>query len=138
MGTVLVLCECGCGQPAPIATKTYTKFGHVQGRPMRFVRGHAMRGKKASEETRQKMRAAHKRGPDHPEWKGENIAYSTLHLWLRREATKTGKCSACGVEGKRTEWANLSGDYRRDLSDFSEMCVSCHKRFDYAKKREAA
>jgi len=35
------LCECGCGRPAPIATSTRARFGHVKGHPMRFVRGHA-------------------------------------------------------------------------------------------------
>lgn len=34
------LCECGCGQPAPIATITKRKWGHVKGEPMRFVNGH--------------------------------------------------------------------------------------------------
>lgn len=37
------LCECGCGRPAPIATMTNSKWGHVAGQPMRFVRGHAAR-----------------------------------------------------------------------------------------------
>jgi hypothetical protein len=39
------LCECGCGQPAPIATKTDKKWGHVQGQPQRFVKGHIGRGR---------------------------------------------------------------------------------------------
>ena len=34
------LCECGCGQPAPIATKHDPKMGYVKGEPRRFVRGH--------------------------------------------------------------------------------------------------
>lgn len=34
------LCECGCGQPAPIAKLTNTKLGHVKGQPIRFVNGH--------------------------------------------------------------------------------------------------
>lgn len=34
------LCECGCGKPAPIATDTRPKFGHVKGQPVRFVLGH--------------------------------------------------------------------------------------------------
>lgn len=33
-------CECGCGQPAPIATKTNRRRGHVKGQPVRFVSGH--------------------------------------------------------------------------------------------------
>lgn len=38
--TPVKLCECGCGRPAPIATKTRTKLGHVKGQPIRFIRGH--------------------------------------------------------------------------------------------------
>lgn len=41
------LCECGCGQPAPIATLTNRKWGHIKGEPVRFVNGHqAKRWKK--------------------------------------------------------------------------------------------
>lgn len=36
------LCECGCGQPAPIAKKTSARQGHVQGQPTRFRRGHTL------------------------------------------------------------------------------------------------
>lgn len=35
------LCECGCGQAAPIATQTNRSKGWVKGQPLRFVRGHA-------------------------------------------------------------------------------------------------
>jgi hypothetical protein len=41
----LKLCECGCGDPAPIAEATNPKLGYVKGQPMRFVRGHATRGR---------------------------------------------------------------------------------------------
>jgi hypothetical protein len=34
------LCECGCGRPAPIATKTDAKWGAIQGKPRRFIAGH--------------------------------------------------------------------------------------------------
>lgn len=34
------MCECGCGQPAPIATKTDTLRGYVKGQPRRFIAGH--------------------------------------------------------------------------------------------------
>jgi hypothetical protein len=34
------LCECGCGQPAPIAQQTTTRLGYVKGQPKRFVNGH--------------------------------------------------------------------------------------------------
>lgn len=34
------LCECGCGQPAPIAKQTSSRFGHIRGQPVRFIAGH--------------------------------------------------------------------------------------------------
>lgn len=39
------LCECGCGQPAPIAAQTNTKLGYVRGQAQRFIRGHGNRGR---------------------------------------------------------------------------------------------
>lgn len=37
------LCECGCGQPAPLANMTNVKRGYVSGQPRRFVAGHYKR-----------------------------------------------------------------------------------------------
>jgi len=34
------LCECGCGEPAPIAKKTRQQRGQVEGQPIRFIHGH--------------------------------------------------------------------------------------------------
>jgi hypothetical protein len=42
------LCECGCGQPAPIAKQTNTITGEVKGQPKRFVQYHAPRLKRTS------------------------------------------------------------------------------------------
>src|SRR5580700_7672241 len=39
----LKLCECGCGQPTRIATKTQTSQGKVKGQPTRFICGHHSR-----------------------------------------------------------------------------------------------
>lgn len=35
-----MLCQCGCGQPAPIAKRTYGLQGAVKGQPQRYVAGH--------------------------------------------------------------------------------------------------
>ena len=40
------LCMCGCGQPAPLASKTSARAGWVNGQPVRFVNGHSGRGAK--------------------------------------------------------------------------------------------
>ena len=34
------MCECGCGQRTRVAVKTSAKFGHIKGRPLRFIHGH--------------------------------------------------------------------------------------------------
>ena len=34
------LCECGCGQPTPVALGTHRKYGWVKGQPKRFILGH--------------------------------------------------------------------------------------------------
>jgi hypothetical protein len=37
------LCECGCGQPAPLAKRTDRRQGTVKGEPQRYIRGHSMK-----------------------------------------------------------------------------------------------
>lgn len=34
------LCQCGCGQRTTVAVKNERRYGHVKGRPLRFVTGH--------------------------------------------------------------------------------------------------
>lgn len=34
---------CGCGQPTKIATRTFSKSGHVRGCPVKFIRNHSQR-----------------------------------------------------------------------------------------------
>lgn len=38
-----VLCRCGCGEPAPIAKKTASRYGHIKGQPTKYVAGHTSR-----------------------------------------------------------------------------------------------
>lgn len=37
------LCNCGCGQPVSLATKTNSARGDIKGQPVRFIVGHASR-----------------------------------------------------------------------------------------------
>ena len=43
------LCECGCGQPAPLAKETNARRNHVKGQPTRFIVGHWAKGTKNSQ-----------------------------------------------------------------------------------------
>lgn len=45
LSTSIKLCECGCGEPAPIASRTNSAKGHVKGQPVRFIVGHHLRGR---------------------------------------------------------------------------------------------
>jgi hypothetical protein len=88
----------------------------------------SQKGKEASSETRAKL-SAQRKNEKHPNWKGDEVSYAGLHQWLYRNKMKSGKCERCGAEGY-TEFANVSGDYLRDVNDFMEVCRSCHWRYD--------
>jgi hypothetical protein len=123
------LCECGCGQPTGMATKTDRQAGLVKGQPVRYRPGHWMRGKVVSEETRARISAAC-RGADRPNWRGDDISYEGLHRYLRDTYPKSGICNECGAHA-RTEWALLHGHtYSRDIKDYRELCRRCHMRYD--------
>lgn len=103
------LCECGCGEETARAKRTYGYRG-VKGQPLRFVNGHNSR-----------LRL----GAMHPQWKGEQAGYMATHNWVRRHKIKACVCDECGGE-ERTDWANISGEYLRDLDDYRELCRGCH------------
>lgn len=124
------LCECGCGQETPIATHTRSHLGYVKGEPVRFVRGHNRKSFQNSPEHRAKQSEA-LQCDKHFNWKGDEVGYIALHQWLYANKERTGICDECGGEGK-TEFANISGEYRRDVEDFAELCISCHRKLDNA------
>ena len=100
---------------------------------------HPMWGKQHSEDTRQKMSEAKlgkKLGPQ-PQKYVDDPKYMAIHNWMRRHYPKTGICEACEEE-RLTYWSNVSGDYRRQRDDFWELCVPCHKLFDYLLAIEKA
>lgn len=61
------LCECGCGEPAPIAKRTDRRHGWVRGQPVRFVRGHSTRGRRVGPRKADRYRVED-RGYDTPCW----------------------------------------------------------------------
>lgn len=69
-------------------------------------------------------------------WKGEDAGYFSKHSWIRRKYGRADECQVC--EGKKTrvkryEWANISGKYERNRSDWIQLCVRCHRKMDLAK-----
>ncbi len=105
--------------------------------------GKAMKGRKFSNDHRRKISEALKRvkkpwtakrnremiGEKHPQWKGDKVGYGALHIWVYKALGKPKICTNCGTN-KKLQWANKSGQYKRDLNDWISLCASCHKQYD--------
>ncbi len=68
-----------------------------------------------------------------PSWKGENASYYAKHSWISRRLGKPEACEECGLNnlsGRQINWANISGKYLRDISDWKRLCLKCHRAFD--------
>lgn len=72
------------------------------------------------------------KGVNNIKWKGDNVGYGALHGWVRRNLGKASKCSdeKCDKKSKRFEWANKSGNYKRNINDWLELCKKCHTKYD--------
>ena len=67
-------------------------------------------------------------------WKGSKASLPAKHAWVVRRLGKPSNCELCGTTEKRMyHWANISGNYLRDVSDYMRLCVPCHKRYDLEK-----
>lgn len=144
-------CECGCGEPAPLARQTDRKRGYVKGQPHRFIAGHSSRGRPFPRETAEKAWAAtrgrplsaeHRRriseakcGGHHPLWKGDDASYGAIYNWLRRHYPKAGRCEWCGNTGP-TGFVFLAGGHAitRNRDDYAELCVRCDRSRRFAAK----
>jgi hypothetical protein len=57
--------------------------------------------------------------------------YRGTHNWIERQLGKPQKCENCGItEDRRYHWANISGEYKRELDDWKRLCPPCHSKFD--------
>lgn len=69
-------------------------------------------------------------------WKGDDVGYSGLHAWVYKHLGKASRCSRdINHQSNKFEWSNISGEYKRDLSDWQELCPSCHRKYDYKFER---
>ena len=126
------LCACGCGERT---RGGIFKRGHQARRPERrqaLASANVARYGRWSNPTLSAINAA-KIGEKNPSWRGDDVGYVGLHLWIRKYKQKTGRCSRCRREGY-TEWANVSGEYKRDLDDFIELCKPCHEDYDHRRE----
>lgn len=79
------------------------------------------------------LASLHIKGEMNPNWKGDNVSYSSLHTWVRNSLGKPKKCSHCPAT-TNLDWANKSGNYKRDVKDWISLCRKCHIWYDKKKK----
>ena len=66
-------------------------------------------------------------------YKGEDVSYAALHHWVTRKLGRPLKCEHCSTNDRVLHWANVSGEYLRQLDDYMGLCVPCHSRYDKGK-----
>ena len=59
----------------------------------------------------------------------EDVGYYALHNWVNRNLKKPDKCQCCGKK-KPLDAANISNEYKRELTDWEFLCRSCHMKKD--------
>jgi hypothetical protein len=70
-----------------------------------------------------------KREENNPNWKGDEVGYSSLHEWIKSRKPKPQFCERCNKKPSY-DLANKSGKYKRDINDFEWLCRSCHMETD--------
>lgn len=110
------------------------KKGYIQTKEHKEKLRQAHLGKKTNEETRKKMSLAHKgkyTEENSSNWKGDAVGYQGIHSWIQKKLGKPNMCEECGTtEAKKFEWANISGQYKRDVTDYKRLCTKCHMIMD--------
>lgn len=77
-------------------------------------------------------------GEEHSQWKGDDVGYSGVHTWVKKEYGQPDKCEQCGksgLKGHQINWANKSGEYKRDIKDWLRLCRKCHHKYDGISKK---
>ena len=67
-------------------------------------------------------------------WIGDKVGYRGIHQWISRNFGKANKCEnkKCNFNNPHHfEWANISGEYKRERNDWEMLCPSCHRKKDY-------
>lgn len=72
----------------------------------------------------------------HHKWKGSKASYSAKHMRIYKKFGSPNICENCGIDkvpkGKKRwfEWANISGKYKTQRSDWKRLCKNCHEKMD--------
>lgn len=70
----------------------------------------------------------------------KNAGYAAIHYWMENNFGKPDHCDLCGLtEQKETkngrnyfEWSSRSGETNRELQNWWQLCIKCHRNYDIA------
>lgn len=116
MTAEIKLCECGCGNPAPIAKYTDGRRGTVKGQPLRFISGHndngcLKHGMSHTPECNAYISARHRCiNPSKRDWKnyggrGIKFLFTSFEQWYAELGPRPGP------EYSVDRWPNKDGNY---------------------------
>ena len=60
--------------------------------------------------------------------------YTAIHNWIYYWYGKAIFCENNKNHKAPYEWSNISGQYKKKITDYKMLCVSCHRKDDYKKK----
>jgi hypothetical protein len=120
------ICACGCGKEM----EKYDKTGYIE---RKYIKDHmakaglARLGKKGQTAWNKDKRFPEIQGERNPNWKGDGVSYRNLHRWVVRYLGKASYCSKNKEHiANYYHWANISGEYKRELTDWRPLCPSCN------------
>ena len=59
----------------------------------------------------------------------DGITYFGIHAWVRKRKLKPKFCESCNTIPPY-DLANISGEYKKDVSDYEWLCRRCHMKKD--------
>lgn len=72
-----------------------------------------------------RSRSSLKSGERNPQWRGDKAGYTALHNWVKRRFKRPELCDSCHTI-KALDLANISQEYKRELTDWEWLCRRCH------------
>lgn len=114
---MVALCQCGCGNPAPIRYYTIKARGMFRGTAARFILGH--NGKITTP-----------RGENHYAWLGDKASAESKRCRIRKVLKLKKYCERCR-KSKATDRHHKDGNPGNNVtSNIAHLCRKCHMVLD--------